>query len=84
MRTAHETELDEQTGDRADQVPSAIPVGARDIAMRLGVERTTVHQWVQRKLLPPPRWVVSGLPCWDWQADVLPWVVRSGRAHMLR
>jgi predicted DNA-binding transcriptional regulator AlpA len=46
----------------------ASPVGAAEIAMRLGVKPQTVHRWCQRKLMPPPRWTVSGRPAWEWTA----------------
>lgn len=41
------------------------PVGLREIAAHLGVRRTTVDQWRQRDLLPPPRWIVGGRPAWE-------------------
>ena len=54
------------------------PVGEREIADRLDVQPSTVHQWQARKLLPPSRWVVSGSPAWDW-SDIEEWAIRSGR-----
>ena len=36
------------------------PVGIKEIADRLGVRRTTVDQWLQRKLLPSSTWTVGG------------------------
>ena len=43
------------------------PVGAVEIAERLGVSRNTVDQWRQRDLdFPTPDWTVGGRPAWDW------------------
>ena len=56
------------------------PVGAVEIATRVGVERPTVDQWRQRDLgFPQPRWTVGGRPAWDWQ-DVAAWLAATGRA----
>src|SRR5947199_5383287 len=57
---------------------SSFPVGAAEIARRLGVRPQTVHAWRQRKLLPEPHWIVSGQPAWDW-AEVESWAKRTGR-----
>jgi len=54
------------------------PVGAAEIAVRLAVRPQTVHTWRQRRLLPPPRWTVSGQPAWDWP-DIEAWARRTGR-----
>ena len=54
------------------------PVGAAEIAARLGVRPQTVHTWRQRKLMPAPRWTVSGQPAWDW-ATIEAWARRTGR-----
>ena len=54
------------------------PVGAAEIAQRLGVKPQTVHTWRQRKLMPPPRWTVSGQPAWEW-ATIETWARRTGR-----
>jgi predicted DNA-binding transcriptional regulator AlpA len=54
------------------------PVGALEIAGRLGVERETVVRWRKRGLLPEPRWTVSGNPAWEWR-DVERWAERTGR-----
>jgi hypothetical protein len=54
------------------------PVGAAEVAKRLGVRGQTVHTWRQRKLMPPPRWTVSGLPAWDWN-EIEEWARRTGR-----
>jgi predicted site-specific integrase-resolvase len=59
----------------------AEPVGAVEIAERLGVEPGTVHRWVQRGLLPEPRWRVSGNPAWEWQ-DVRRWAIKTARLFM--
>lgn len=54
------------------------PVGAVEIAARLGVARATVDQWQQRRLLPDRRWTVGGRPAWDW-ADIAGWAASTGR-----
>lgn len=54
------------------------PVGAAEIAKRLGVRAQTVHTWRQRKLMPPPRWTVSGQPAWDW-SEIEEWARETGR-----
>lgn len=49
------------------------PVGAVEIAARLGVSRRTVDQWRQRDLgFPEPRWRVGGRPAWNFD-DVEKW-----------
>jgi len=55
------------------------PVGADDIAQRLGVQANTVHIWRKRGLLPEPKWTVSGRPCWNWP-DVEKWAKETKRA----
>lgn len=54
------------------------PVGAKEIAERLGVEPTAVYQWQQRGVFIDPRWTVGGRPCWNWPA-VESWARRTGR-----
>lgn len=54
------------------------PVGAAEIASRLGVKPQTVHTWRHRKLMPPPRWTVSGQPAWNW-SEIEAWARRTGR-----
>ena len=56
----------------------SFPVGAAEIAARLGVRAQTVHTWRQRGILPQPRWSVSGLPAWDW-SEIEEWARRTGR-----
>jgi predicted DNA-binding transcriptional regulator AlpA len=49
------------------------PVGAVEIAARLGVQRNTVDHWRQRDIgFPPPRWAVGGRPAWNFD-DVERW-----------
>jgi len=62
----------------AASVTESIPVGAAEIACRLGVKAQTVHTWRQRGLLPAPRWTVSGQPAWDWP-EIEEWAKRTGR-----
>jgi hypothetical protein len=57
------------------------PVGAAEIAARLGVRPQTVHTWRQRKLMPAPRWTVSGQPAWNW-AEIETWAQRTGRLRV--
>lgn len=54
------------------------PVGSDDIAQRLGVQRDTVKMWRHRGLLPEPKWLVSGRPCWNWP-DIAKWAAATGR-----
>ena len=57
------------------------PVGAVEIAARLGVKRGTVDQWRARALdFPEPRWQVGGRPAWNWD-DIERWAVCSGRVN---
>jgi hypothetical protein len=56
----------------------AVPVGATEIAARLRVKPQTVHAWRHRKLMPAPRWTVSGQPAWDWP-EIEAWARRTGR-----
>ena len=53
-------------------------MGAAEIAARLGVKPQTVHMWRHRKLMPEPRWTVSGQPAWDW-SEIEAWARRTGR-----
>jgi hypothetical protein len=57
----------------------ADPVGLSEIAERLGVKPQTAQMWRHRKVMPAPRWTVSGQPAWEW-ADVLKWARGTGRA----
>lgn len=57
---------------------ASTPVGAAEIAARLGVRSQTVHTWRHRKLMPAPRWTVSGQPAWEWAA-IEAWARRTGR-----
>lgn len=54
------------------------PVGAVEIAERLGVDRRTVDQWRQRGLFIDPKGEVGGRPAWDWP-DVEAWARATGR-----
>lgn len=46
--------------------PGSEPVGAVEIAERLGVRRQTVDNWRQRGRFPDPEWTVGGRPAWRW------------------
>lgn len=48
------------------------PVGAVEIAKRLGVTRRAVDQWRQRGQFIEPKGEVGGRPAWDWP-DVAAW-----------
>jgi hypothetical protein len=61
--------------------PTSIPVGAAEIAERIGVRPQTVHAWRHRKLMPAPRWTVSGQPAWDW-SEIEDWARRTGRIRV--
>lgn len=64
---------------RTSSRPGApIPVGAAEIAARLGVRPQTVHAWRHRQLMPRPRWTVSGQPAWEWP-EIEAWARRTGR-----
>jgi hypothetical protein len=54
-------------------------VGLAEIAERLGVERQTPNRWRHRGLLPMPRAIISGTPLWDWETDIRPWAIETGR-----
>jgi len=56
------------------------PVGIREIASALGVERNTVDQWRtgRRGGMPDPDWTVGGRPAWHW-ATIRTWAIRTGR-----
>lgn len=56
----------------------AEPVGIKEIAERLGVKRGTVDIWLQRNLLPAPKWTVGGRPAWNWP-DIERWAKATGR-----
>src|SRR5437870_13824159 len=64
---AHQADLDRCRAERDNgpvprrttQAPGeSVPVGAAEIAARLGVRPQTVHTWRHRKLMPEPRWTV--------------------------
>jgi len=57
---------------------NAFPVGAAEVAARLGVKPRTVHTWRHRNLMPAPRWTVSGQPAWEW-AEVETWAKHTAR-----
>lgn len=59
-----------------------LPVGIPEIAVKLGVKRATVDQWLQRRLLPPPDWTVGGRPAWNWPT-VRRWAEETGRIEVV-
>lgn len=57
------------------------PVGAVEIAARLGVQRRTVDSWRQRDIgFPEPRWSVGGRPAWNFD-DVQAWHQKRQTNH---
>lgn len=61
------------------------PIGLDEIAVRLGVTKTTVTAWRQRSKtwkhvprFPAPRGRISGRDWW-WVADIDDWAERAGR-----
>ena len=68
---------------KSNAAVASFPVGAAEIAKRLGVKPQTVHTWRQRKILPTPRWTVSGQPAWDWE-EIEQWAKRTGRLRERR
>lgn len=56
------------------------PVGAVEIADRLGVARGTVDRWRLRPAVQfrQPRWTVGGRPAWNWP-DIEAWAQETGR-----
>ena len=54
------------------------PVGAIEIADRLGVKPATVYQWRYLGRLPEPDWVVGGRPSWKW-STIERWAIDTGR-----
>lgn len=59
------------------------PVGKRELADLLGVNRGTPQLWKQRGLLPPADWPsVNGSEAWALDT-VLVWAARTGRLESL-
>jgi len=56
----------------------SVPVGAVEIAARLGVARATVDQWQARGILPARDWTVGGRPAWAW-STIEEWARETGR-----
>lgn len=54
------------------------PVGIREIAERLGVQRRTIDQWRIRGRMPAPDWMVGGRPAWAWET-IRSWAATTGR-----
>jgi hypothetical protein len=54
------------------------PVGAIEIADRLGVKPAAVYNWNYKGLLPAPDWVVGGRPAWNW-STIRDWAKATGR-----
>jgi hypothetical protein len=55
------------------------PVGLKQMAGRLSVQRETAVRWNYRHLLPPPQWRVSRDPAWCWPHQIVPWAERKGK-----
>lgn len=59
------------------------PVGAVEVAARLGVKRATVDIWRTRDLgFPEPRWTVGGRPAWNWD-EIEAWAKQTNRTPTL-
>lgn len=54
------------------------PMGYAEIASFLGVKRTTVHQWVNREVMPPADLIVHNLPTW-WDTTITRWAEVTDR-----
>lgn len=83
-RDAVRRKLDELTASIATSLieqPPVEPVGATEIAARLGVQLQTVQNWQARPgaHFPAPRWTVGGRPAWSWSRDIAPWALATGR-----
>lgn len=59
---------------------SCDPVGVPELADRLGVRARTPHVWLQRELMPPAEYTVSGNKAWNW-STILRWAGLTGRIH---
>lgn len=56
------------------------PVGAVEIAARLGVKRGTVDMWrIRHPDFPTPRWQVGGRPAWNFD-DIEVWAAQRKRS----
>lgn len=55
------------------------PVGADEVARRLGYPVRTVYVWIQRGVLPVAEHTISGRPCWHW-STIRAWAEATGRA----
>jgi len=55
------------------------PVGAKEIAERLGIPENGVHVLKSRGQLPEPDMIVGGRAAWWWLATIRPWATRTGR-----
>ncbi|MFC0080944.1 helix-turn-helix transcriptional regulator [Aciditerrimonas ferrireducens] len=54
------------------------PVGAVEIAERLGVPPGTVRSWHHHRTLPPPAWRLHTAPFWNWP-QIVAWAIETGR-----
>ena len=72
MRDPLEDDYAVASGDAFDLV------GPQEIALWLGVQANTVHQWNKRGLLPAPLLTISGVPIWHGEA-IEAWGHETGR-----
>lgn len=77
-RGGHEDVLAAAVPGSVELILADEPVGAVEIAARLGVRRATVDQWGWRGLLPEPDFTVGGRPAWRW-GTIEEWARRTGR-----
>lgn len=55
------------------------PVGVLEVAAMLGVKDRTVHQWINRGLMPKAKWAsINGSRAWERQV-ILEWAGQTGR-----
>lgn len=64
------TAVAEADAQRQLELGGPDPVGAKDIAQRLGVKAATVATWRYRGIMPNPDWTVAGAPVWNWPTIV--------------
>ncbi len=67
-----------KTRPKPDMPDSNLPVGTKEIAEFLGVQRATVQQWGFRRLLPPPDFEVNGQRAWK-MSTIARWAVDTDR-----
>lgn len=54
------------------------PIGPQEIATLLDVKVDTVHTWQRRRIMPAPKWIISGVPLWT-RSQINQWAQATGR-----